>query len=143
MKRSVLILAVVMSIWILPVNGNAIPIQIAASSPNGYIDVASGPTGTYRLDYDVSFDGGVTWDQAFCIDLNQSAPSGVTEYSLDPLPAEDKYFLEMAKYYKQDPKCVASLMQWNAVSSVVGIAKYFDFELVNKNNGRELLFIQK
>ncbi|GBE13969.1 PEP-CTERM motif protein [bacterium BMS3Abin14] len=93
MKKIVFAMALVALAWTLPVNGNAIPLQIGWSSPFGYIDVNSGPTGTFYLDYDVSFDGGLTYDQAFCVDLAQDAPYESTEYSLDPLPADDKYLI--------------------------------------------------
>lgn len=42
-------------------------------------------------------------------------------------PASDKYFLEMAQYYKEDPKCLSSLMQWNSPQAVMNVADHFDF----------------
>jgi hypothetical protein len=83
MKKLVFALAMVVFIWILPMVGNAIPMMVWPSSPDD---------GSYYLDYDVSWDSGVKWDQAFCVDMDQYAPGVETDYTLMPL-TEDIDFL--------------------------------------------------
>jgi cyclopropane fatty-acyl-phospholipid synthase-like methyltransferase len=56
-------------------------------------------------------------------------------------PAKEKYFLEMAGYYKENPRALPSLMQWNSASAVEGIARHYGFRTEAIEQGREFLFV--
>ena len=54
-------------------------------------------------------------------------------------PETDKYFMEMAGYYKADQSTISGLMQWNSPKAIRQMAKQFNFKV--KDSARQSQFI--
>lgn len=69
----------------LPLCANAyiignVELRLDYSSPTGSVDFPNHPLGNYYLDYDASLNGGVSYDEAFCVEESNGPP----EFSSNP-----------------------------------------------------------
>jgi len=58
-------------------------------------------------------------------------------------PNTDKYFMEMARYYKADQSTISGLMQWNSAKAIHQLAKAFNFKIRSYANQSQFILIKK
>ncbi|GAB4124074.1 MAG: hypothetical protein Tsb0027_22330 [Wenzhouxiangellaceae bacterium] len=58
-------------------------------------------------------------------------------------PNTDKYFMEMARYYKADQSTISGLMQWNSSKAIDKMAKAFNFKIKAFANQSQFILIKR